>query len=138
MRKTLCILFVAALSISVRAQDSRVNVSVGYALVHTDFGSGSRNLNGFEIDYLVKPSFRRQWFSVDVKFARYFGSGSIPLRGVCDVPGCITNQAFERGDIQFPLRRASPGAWRSSHRLRSSWSGVRQFSRKELASVGWE
>jgi hypothetical protein len=90
MRKPLCILFVAALSISLRAQDSRADVSVGYSLVHTDLGSGSRNLNGFEIDYLVKPSFRRQWFSVEMNFARYFGSASIPLRGVCDVPGCIT------------------------------------------------
>ena len=90
MRKHLCLLFLVVLSAPVRAQDSRADVSVGYALVHTDLGSGSRNLNGFEMDYRVKPSFGRQWFSVEVNFAQYFGSASIPLRGVCDVPGCVT------------------------------------------------
>lgn len=90
MRGVLCFLLIAAFSVPSRAQASRADVSVGYSLAHTDFVAGSRSLDGFEVDYTVKPRLRKQWIGLVVDVSQYFGSAPIPLAGACSVPGCIT------------------------------------------------
>ena len=87
-------------------------MSVGYSLARTEFGAGSTNLNGFDIDYTVKPRFRSQWMGVIVDLSQYFGSAPIPLAGFCRVPRCITpnvNSNVKMFSLQSGLRFTRTG-----------------------------
>ena len=59
-------------------------------MTHTDFGAGSRNLNGFDISNTFRPRIQKQWFALVLDVSEYFGSAPVPLAGACNVPRCVT------------------------------------------------
>ena len=121
MRTLFCTLFIVALTLSSQAQDSRADVSVGYSLAHAEFDAGSTNLNGFDIEYTVKPRFRAQRFGIVTHFSQYFGSAPVPLAGFATFQAALPKRQFQCEDVQSSVGTAFHGNPREAVSVRESF-----------------